>query len=131
MSLNVKAIDHVTLVVKDLAATRRFYVDVLGMNEIPRPNFTFAGSWYKIGNTEVHIILETGETGRAGGVGENTHRGRHFAFAVQDAEAAHRQLQELGIPIVSPPKFRPDRAVQVFIHDPDGHLVEICSMPGS
>jgi catechol 2,3-dioxygenase-like lactoylglutathione lyase family enzyme len=25
--------------------------------------------------------------------------------------------------------MRPDGAVQVFVHDPDGHLVELCSPP--
>ena len=40
--IRVQSLDHVTIVVKDLAATRRFYVDVLGMDEVARPNFSFA-----------------------------------------------------------------------------------------
>ena len=39
------------------------------------------------------------------------------------------RLQELGIAIVSGPVTRPDGARQVFVNDPDGHLVELCSPP--
>ncbi|MFO0918129.1 MAG: VOC family protein [Planctomycetaceae bacterium] len=127
MPLTVKSLDHVTLVVKDLARTREFYVGVLGMRHVPRPNFSFAGDWYQAGDTQIHIILEAESTGPAGTGQEPHSRGRHFAFLVENAEAAHRQLLEHGIAIVSPPKLRPDGAVQVFIHDPDGHLVELCS----
>ena len=38
--INVKHIDHVTLVVKDVEASRRFYVDLLGMTDVPRPAFS-------------------------------------------------------------------------------------------
>ena len=41
--IRVKSLDHVTIVVKDLKATRRFYVEALGMDEVPRPNFSFSG----------------------------------------------------------------------------------------
>jgi catechol 2,3-dioxygenase-like lactoylglutathione lyase family enzyme len=129
MPLAVQSLDHVTLVVKDLARTRRFYVDVLGMRQVPRPNFSFAGDWYQAGDTQIHIILEAEGSGPAGTGKEPHSRSRHFAFLVDSAEAAHRQLLEQGIPIVSPPKMRPDGAVQVFVHDPDGHLVELCSPP--
>ncbi len=129
MPLNVKSLDHVTLVVKDLTRTRKFYVDVLGMRQVARPNFSFAGDWYQAGATQIHIILEAEGSGPAGSLLEPHSRSRHFAFLVDSAEAAHRHLLEQGIPIVSPPKLRPDGAVQVFVHDPDGHLVELCSPP--
>ncbi|HAH43627.1 MAG TPA: glyoxalase, partial [Planctomycetaceae bacterium] len=44
-SLQVNAFDHITLVVKDLEASRKFYVDFLGMDHVPRPAFTFEGHW--------------------------------------------------------------------------------------
>lgn len=129
MSLNVQSLDHVTIVVKDLAATRRFYVDMLGMREVPRPRFQFVGQWFQAGATQIHTILEAEGTGRAATGVETNSRGHHFAFLVEDAEAAYRQVIELGLPVISPPRTRPDGAVQVFVHDPDGHLVELCSVP--
>src|SRR5690349_2064993 len=113
MSLNVKSLDHVTIVIKDLAATRRFYVDILGMREVPRPSFQFVGQWFQAGATQIHTILEAEGTGRAGTAMERNTRGHHFAFLVENAEAAYLKVQELGLPIVSPPRTRPDGAVQV------------------
>lgn len=54
--IQVKSLDHVTLVVKDLELSRRFYVDGLGMREVPRPAFSFPGSWFQAGPTLIHLI---------------------------------------------------------------------------
>lgn len=126
--ISVKSIDHVTIVVKDLAATRRFYVDILGMKEVARPGFTFAGEWYQAGPTLIHTILEFEGSGKAGEGACSNSRGHHFAFLVDDCHIAAKRITELGVPFVSPPKVRPDGAIQLFIHDPDGHLVELCSV---
>lgn len=129
MPIQVQSLDHVTIVVKDLAATKRFYVECLGMREVPRPSFPFVGQWFQAGPTQIHTILEAEGTGRAGTGVETNSRGHHFAFLVEDAEAAYRQVLDLNLPVISPPRHRPDGAVQVFLQDPDGHLVELCSVP--
>lgn len=127
--LAVNSLDHVTIVVRDLDATRRFYVDVLGMRQVDRPAFSFAGQWFEAGGTLIHTILEYSGSSPAGmGGGMNT-RGHHFAFLVDDVAPWVGRLEEAGVPIVSPPKLRPDGANQVFVHDPDGHLVELSSSP--
>jgi catechol 2,3-dioxygenase-like lactoylglutathione lyase family enzyme/uncharacterized protein YunC (DUF1805 family) len=130
--IRVKSIDHVTLVVKDLARSRRFYVDVLGMREVPRPAFSFAGSWYQAGATQIHLILEFEGSGPAGNLlpeNRRSSRTQHIAFAVDDAEAALARLRELQVPVLSGPKPRPDGYMQVFVMDPDGHVIELCSPP--
>lgn len=130
-AIRVKSLDHVTIVVKNLAATRRFYVEALGMEEVPRPAFTFAGQWFQAGPTLIHTILEFEGSGPAGAGGCANSRGHHFAFMVDDCHKAAERIAEMQIPFVSPPKRRPDGAVQLFINDPDGHLVELCSTPGN
>jgi catechol 2,3-dioxygenase-like lactoylglutathione lyase family enzyme len=132
-ALAVKTIDHVTLVVKDLARSHEFYAGVLGMQPVERPKFSFAGSWFQAGNTQIHLILEHAESGPAG-VPVLEHllsqsRTHHFAFEVDDALTATEFLRQKGIPIVSGPKNRPDGMIQVFATDPDGHVVELCSWP--
>lgn len=131
-AIQVKALDHVTLVVKDLERSRAFYCDVLGMKQVERPGFSFQGSWFQAGSTQIHLILEHDDSGPAG-INKPEHlistRTHHFAFEVEDGHAAGRRLMELGCPIVSGPKERPDGAVQVFVTDPDGHVVELCSPP--
>ncbi|MGD9854458.1 MAG: VOC family protein [Planctomycetaceae bacterium] len=128
----VKHIDHVTLVVKDLERSRRFYVDLLGMDEVARPAFGFPGSWFEAGRTQIHLIAEHEDSGPAKVfVPEKCKlsRTRHFAFEVDDAETVVNTLHELGIPIAAGPQRRPDGPTQLYINDPDGNLVELFSFP--
>lgn len=130
--VRVRTIDHVTVIVKDLEASRKFYVDALGMDEVPRPDFSFAGSWFQAGNTQIHLILEHPESSAAGmSVAADkmaSTRTHHFAFEVENAHLAAERMHELGVPVVAGPKSRPDGAVQVFVTDPDGHVIELCSV---
>lgn len=129
--IRVRHIDHVTLVVTDLERSRRFYADVLGMEEVPRPGFRFPGLWFQAGPTQIHLIGEHAESGSAGvsraADGISISRTHHFAFEVADANAAAAALQQLGIPLAAGPKQRPDGPTQVYVQDPDGHLVELFS----
>ncbi|MDG1894919.1 MAG: VOC family protein [Fuerstiella sp.] len=129
-TIQVKQIDHVTLIVSDVDASRRFYVDLLGMNEVPRPGFDFGGAWFQAGATLVHLIEAHEDSGPAGfpdGILKKSSRNHHFAFEVQDARGAAEILKSLGIQLVADAKTRPDGAIQVFIADPDGHVVELCT----
>ena len=128
MSIHVRSLDHVTLVVKNLDATRRFYVELLGMQEVTRPGFSFPGQWFQAGPTLIHTNLESAETGPAGTGAWTKPRGHHFAFLVDDCRQAGEELQRAGVAFASPPKQRPDGAWQLFVQDPDGYLVELCSM---
>jgi catechol 2,3-dioxygenase-like lactoylglutathione lyase family enzyme/uncharacterized protein YunC (DUF1805 family) len=130
--MNVRAIDHVTFVVKDLERSRRFYVGVLGMREVPRPAFKFAGLWFQAGQTQIHLIEEFAGSGPAGNLLPEhlrSSRAQHVAFAVDDASAAAGRLRERGLAVLSGPQLRPDGCVQVYVTDPDGHVVELCSPP--
>lgn len=128
--IKVKHIDHVTLVVASVPASRRFYVDLLGMTEVPRPAFDFQGAWFQAGATLIHLIEEHDRSGPAGfpdGVVKKSSRNHHFAFEVDDAAAAAEHLKAQGIELVDDAKKRPDGATQVFLQDPDGHVVELCT----
>jgi catechol 2,3-dioxygenase-like lactoylglutathione lyase family enzyme/uncharacterized protein YunC (DUF1805 family) len=132
LDVGVRSLDHVTLVVKDLARSRQFYVDVLGMREVPRPAFSFAGLWFQAGATQIHLILEYAGSGPAGNLlpaEKRNSRTHHLAFLVDNAAAAMALLQTHDVPLLSGPKPRPDGYVQVFVSDPDGHVVELCSPP--
>ncbi len=128
--IRVKQIDHISIVVKNLEASRRFYVDALGMEQVPRPNFSFDGLWFQAGTTLVHLILEHSESGPADRdqpIHLQVGRTRHVAFEVEDALEAKARLDELGIPIASGPKSRPDGPIQLFMFDPDNNVVELFS----
>jgi glyoxylase I family protein len=128
--ISVTSFDHVTIICANLEATRRFYVDVLGMTEVPRPAFRFPGLWFQVGNIQIHATQESPETGRAGWGdqgGKVVSRGHHFAFAVDDVSKALEIVQILGVRIASPLQQRPDGYKQVYLYDPDGHIVELVS----
>jgi len=128
----VKTIDHATLVVNDLQQSRRFYVDTLGMREIDRPAFSFPGLWFQAGTTQIHLILEHPGSGPAGNLvpaPRRSSRSHHLAFEVADAAAMRQHVERHGVHVISGPKPRPDGYMQVFVTDPDGHVIEFCSPP--
>ena len=129
--INVRNFDHVTLVVSDLRATENFYVNVLGLKKTTRPAFDFKGDWYEIDNVLLHVILTDEDSGLPGsgdrGVKKIT-RGQHIAFNVDDFDQTVDMIKQHGLKIAHGPKQRPDGAAQVYLHDPDGHLVELCAM---
>ncbi len=131
-SLSARRFDHITLICADLAATRRFYVDFLGMSEVTRPAFKFPGLWFELAGMQIHATQESPEAGLAGwGDRGNTiaSRGHHFALAVDDAAAAEKVAAEHGIRVASPLQQRPDGFKQLYLYDPDGHVVELVSGP--
>jgi catechol 2,3-dioxygenase-like lactoylglutathione lyase family enzyme len=129
-SVNVAAFDHITIICANLAATRRFYVDVLGMTEVPRPAFKFPGLWFQLGNVQIHATQESPEAGRAGWAdqgGKVVSRGHHFAFRVEDVSEALKLVEAHDVRLASPLQQRPDGYRQVYLYDPDGHVVELVS----
>src|SRR3954449_13574089 len=128
--INAKSFDHVTLICADLEATRRFYVDFLGMSAVPRPAFKFPGLWFQLGNVQIHVTQESPESGRAGWANQGgavTSRGHHIAFKVDDSSATSSIAEASGVRIASPLQQRPDGYKQLYLYDPDGHLVELVS----
>ena len=128
--LAVKMIDHITIVVKDLDDASRFYRDVLGMKQVARPPFSFPGAWFAAGGTYIHMNVageEAGEPGIRVVGAKNAPRAFHFAFEVDDCDAAAETLQASGLSVEVAPRDRPDGARQMYIRDPDGHLVELFS----
>jgi glutamate racemase len=68
-------LNHVALHVKDIERSIVFYRDVLKLEPIPRPAFTFPGAWFRLGlDQELHLI---GERKREV-ISHN--RGDHFAY---------------------------------------------------
>src|SRR5205814_255977 len=49
-------LNHYFVRANDLEQTRRFYCDVLGFEEMPRPDFPFPGHWLGVGGkVQVHM----------------------------------------------------------------------------
>lgn len=128
-------LQHVGLVVADLDRSRRFYVEALGLEEVPRPpNFSFAGAWFRFGEDEIHLLAEADTTGRAGvpepGPSAAFGLSSHLAFEVDDLDAACERLEKNSVPLIGGPMPRGDGVTQVFVLDPDRHVVELFQWTG-
>ncbi len=131
--MNIRKLDHVALLVKDVERSRRFYSQVLELREIPRPSsFDFPGAWLtnQEHSFEVHLIGEE-EEGRVAQMHgqfrpEELARGHgtHAAFEVENLEATIQHLHALNVEIVGGPRPRGDGVQQMYICDPDGYMIE-------
>lgn len=121
--MQITTIDHVALAVSDLAASEHFYGTVLALPVLERPAFSFPGAWYALGNRELHLI------GKPNHRAEGSSRGNHFALAVDNVDEWLARITEFDVPH-KPIGTRPDGARQLFIEDPDGHLIELCQHVG-
>ncbi len=116
-------LNHVALHVKDVENSCRFYRDVLQLPSIPRPAFDFPGAWFRLGEQqELHLIGGRREPVFA------ANRGNHFALMVDDIDAWELHFQTNNVDHL-PRRTRPDGAQQIFLSDPDGHVIELCAPP--
>ncbi|MCB1231687.1 MAG: VOC family protein [Verrucomicrobiae bacterium] len=121
--IEILDLNHVALAVSDVPRSIDFYENVIGLKRKPRPAFDFDGAWFALGETRELHLLE----GLVTPVHEHP-RGDHFAIEVANFESCHRHLEEKGAAIVNL-NLRPDGARQIFIEDPDRHVVEFCYLP--
>ncbi|MCA9262947.1 MAG: VOC family protein [Planctomycetales bacterium] len=121
--LTHQSLNHVTIVVQDLEKSTRFYEDVLLLKAIPRPAFSFPGAWFRLGiDQELHLI-----GGRTEPVYSNV-RGNHFALMIEDMDAWEQHFRTIGVDY-APRRTRPDGAFQIYVTDPDGFFIELCTAP--
>jgi catechol 2,3-dioxygenase-like lactoylglutathione lyase family enzyme len=115
MTLAITQIDHVSVLVTDLAASRHFYRDLLGLKEIAKPKtFDFKVLWFELGNQQLHLLQKPQPDSRSA---------RHFALRVVDIQAARDHFRERGIDMLeTTPIPKCDR---FFVFDPDGNRIEI------
>ncbi|MGE3807268.1 MAG: VOC family protein [Gemmataceae bacterium] len=115
MSLPITHIDHVSVIITDVARSRRFYRDQLGLKEMAKPRtFDFVALWFELGGQQLHLLQKE--------MPDST-SARHFAMRVSDIAAARKHVQERDIPIQETTKI--PGAERFFIHDPDGNRIEV------
>ena len=108
-------IHHVSLNVSDTGRSLSFYRDVLGLAQLPRPNFPFGGAWLDAGNgRQVHLI----EAKVPGDLGQ------HMAFQVTDLDGVVEHLRSAGVETPDPIPVLDTGIRQTFVSDPDGNRIE-------
>jgi catechol 2,3-dioxygenase-like lactoylglutathione lyase family enzyme len=124
--MDILLIHHVSVTVRDLEVSRRFYRDVLGLTEIARPPFPFAGAWFGIGGSQhLHLIVNPAGTYRAAASIDT--KDMHVALRVPSYSAALAWLRAHGIGDDAM-RVNPRATAgfpQIYILDPDHHVIEI------
>ena len=116
-------LNHVAIHVEDVEKSCEFYRNVLLLEPMPRPAFTFPGAWFRLGTVqELHLIGNRTEPVHAG------NRSNHFALRVDDLTPWEQHFQKLGVTSL-PRRRRPDGAWQIYVRDPDGHTIELFTPP--
>ena len=118
--------NHAALNCRDLARSIEFYRSVLGFHEVPRPGFSFAGSWlYRQGLGMVLHLIHDEQFDPPRDRIET--RKSHLAYRA-DVDLARERLRQHGVPFVE--RVLPDHGYrQVFFHDPDGNVIEVGEWP--
>jgi YD repeat-containing protein len=105
----------------DMAASVRFYCEVLGMEQLPTPCFAFPVQWLQAGDQQIHLFQRDADTPAP--------RFHHVGVNVDDFESAYELARDLNLhddeAFFSDIYELPDGSVQMYVRDPSGNLVEI------
>ena len=115
--------------VSDIGRSLHFYTDIIGMEQVNRPDFDRHGAWLTFGNLDLHLIKGIPSVHPE----EEIHVG-HITVAVETNKMANvrERLHKLGI------KPREDVSLangarsgskldQVYLRDPDGYYIRFCT----
>lgn len=116
----IATLDHINIAAPwpTLERCRRFYVDVLGLDDGFRPPFRSRGFWLYVGERPlVHLVEGDREVGPTGAF-------NHFAFACSDLEATLARLRAHGVAFEET-IVPATGATQLFLRDPAGVEIEL------
>jgi len=117
--MKITAIDHVQIAIPEgeEQKARSFYIDILGLTEIPKPPSLLkrGGAWFRSGNVQLHL-----------GVEKDFHPARkaHPAFIVNELEPLLEKVQLAGYEWdESQPPL--DGYKRAHVYDPFGNRIEL------
>ncbi len=120
----IQGYSHINILVTDLDAAHDFYIEKLGFEVLPRPDFgDFKGAWYRVGALQLHLSVVEQMPDLRGGF-------PHMAFHIpaQSFDRTIDNLKEAGVPFIIDTTERVDFGQTVraaFCKDPDGNAIEL------
>lgn len=119
---------HIAIKSPNLEATRKFYVDILGMEIAERPEMGFPGYWFKQKTPNGHAIIHVYGGWAAKEADGTTTTGTgaidHLAITAVGFDEIREQVKTHGldwreniIPAIG--------LWQIFVHDPSGVMLEL------
>ncbi|CAA7025825.1 unnamed protein product [Microthlaspi erraticum] len=126
--LHLKSLNHISLVCRSVEESMNFYQNVLGFLPIRRPcSFDFDGAWLFGHGIGIHL-LQSPEPEKLLKKTEINPKDNHISFQCESMEAVEKKLKEMEMEhvraVVEEGGIQVD---QLFFHDPDGFMIEICN----
>ena len=115
------SLDHITIITKNLEETKRFYINILGLEiDDNRPPFIFDGAWLTLNKRPVvHIVVNKNHQNNSDNPTLD-----HVAFRAKNIEDIKNKLDQLNISYDE--RITPDNKVhQIFTIDPNGIKIEL------
>ena len=124
MSIGIIDIDHVQIAMPpgEEDRARRFYADILGLREVPKPADMAkrGGCWFTGGSAHIHLGVEQGFAPA---------KKAHPALLVGDLAEFRARLSQAGVPSSDGGPL--EGYVRADIHDPFGNRIELMQrLPG-
>lgn len=102
--MKLRRIDHIGIVVDDLAEAERLLRDILGLVEgdrVERENLRSV--FFACGGTEIELVELIDPAQRRERLGDGQARIEHVAFEVDDLDEVYAALDALGVKAKAPP----------------------------
>jgi glyoxylase I family protein len=120
MANNILSLHHASVIVANVEKSRAFYCDILGLQQIDRPDLGFPGAWFQVGTQQIHL-LELKNPDPVTGRPEHGGRDRHIALNALSLAPVQDALTKASIVYTLSKSGRK----ALFCRDPDGNAVEI------
>ncbi|XP_043706315.1 metallothiol transferase FosB-like isoform X2 [Telopea speciosissima] len=123
------SLNHVSFVCKSVSRSVRFYEEVLGFVLIKRPSsFNFEGAWLFNHGIGIHLLESNSPNDIPDKKGVINPKDNHISFQCSDLWLVIRKLKAMNIQYVKGEVEEGGVKVdQLFFHDPDGYMIEICN----
>ena len=119
----IRAIDYTAIFVRDMAAMRRFYEDVLGFPLIRE----LSPGWieYRVGSNTLALARPSRTAADAPTPTGSASLQLAFKVSVPDVDRCADELVRKGVTLLSPPTDQSFGHRTLFFRDPDGNLLEV------
>jgi glyoxylase I family protein len=128
--LNLRAIDHVVLRVRDIGAMTKFYCEVLGASHVAY-RAEFGMTHLRVGAAMIDLVAVDGPLGKPGGAapGPGGRNMDHLCLRVEpfDPEAIVAHLRQHGVAVGDiRTRFGAEgNGVSIYLSDPEGNMLEL------
>ena len=125
----ITGVFHVSIKTADLERSRRFYKNILGLTEAPRPPLGFPGAWFgvptPVGEAIIHMYAgHAATTEPDGSVPSGTKAIDHVALTAIGYDAIRERIRKAGLDWREG-GIKGGNLWQLYVFDPSGVQIEL------